>query len=87
MAKAKAGKSKVKLAGDDLCRNVCARIEGRKLILEVDLTAKGKPSGSKKNIVIGTTGGNQAVNDSDADRILKVGVNVYTPNPDADEDE
>lgn len=73
------GKTKVKCAGDDLGRNVCSRIEGRKLILEIDLDAKGKPSGTGKNIVIATTGGNQAINDSAAKRILKAGVNIYTP--------
>ena len=48
-----------------------ARVEGNKLIIEVDLTAKGTPSASGKNLVIATTRGNINIGG------VTVGLNVY----------
>jgi hypothetical protein len=39
-------------------RNVDYKVEKGKLVITVDLTKKGEPSGSGKSEVIGTTSGN-----------------------------
>jgi len=48
-----------------------AKVEGDKLIIEVDLKAKGTPSASGKNMVIATTRGNVQFAG------VTIGLNVY----------
>jgi D-alanyl-D-alanine carboxypeptidase len=48
-----------------------AEVEGDKLIITVDLTRKGTPSKSGKNMTVATTRGNRAIGD------VTVGLNVY----------
>jgi hypothetical protein len=55
--------------------NIKATIKGSTLILEIDLTKRLRHSGSGKNIIIATTGGNQPVA---AQPTITIGVNVYT---------
>lgn len=55
--------------------NVIMRIEGKKLIIEIDLSVKGKPSKSGKSVVIASTRGNAQV----PDREEHIGLNVYRP--------
>jgi len=57
-------------------RNVITKTEGNKLIIEVDLGARGQPSASGKTIVIASTEGNAKIGD------VMVGLNVYRK-PDA----
>lgn len=56
--------------------NIKTKIDGNKLIIEVDLTKKGAASKSGKSVVIATTSGNV---DAGKDGI-KFGLNVYKPN-------
>jgi hypothetical protein len=53
--------------------NVKMKIEGKKLMIEVDLSVKGTPSRSGKSNVIATTHGNVEVPGTDA----KIGLNIY----------
>jgi len=76
---AKTKTSKAKCEGDQIGRNVYTRIEGRKLIVEIDLDAPTQKSSSGKNDVCATTGGNQAINDAAKDRVGKLGINFYFP--------
>ena len=55
--------------------NVVMRIEGEKLIIEIDLSVKGKPSKSGKSVVIATTRGNAQIPERDE----LIGLNVYRP--------
>ena len=52
-------------------RNVEYRIEGDKLIIEIDITADQEPSGSGKTMIVATTQGNKAVGDG------HLGLNYY----------
>jgi hypothetical protein len=49
------------------------------LIIKVDLTRRGEPSGSGKSIIIASTGGNIVVPGGNK---TMIGLNVYTKNPD-----
>lgn len=50
-----------------------AKVEGDKLLIEVDLTGEGTVSASGKSIVIASTRGNVKIGD------VTVGLNVYRP--------
>ena len=50
-----------------------AKVEGRKLMIEVDLDGEGTMSSSGKSIVIASTRGNVKIGD------VTVGLNVYRP--------
>lgn len=56
-------------------QNVTARVEGNKLILEVDLTKDCGRSQSGKSTIVGTTSGNAMVPGHPE---IKYGLNVYT---------
>ena len=61
--------------------NVVVRIEGTKLIAEIDLTKSVGMSGSGKNLNIGTTSGNRVI-DVGGGKTVVIGVNCYTrPDP------
>lgn len=47
--------------------------KGKRLIIEVDLSAEGQPSKTGKSVVIATTHGNKAVPDAN----VMLGINVY----------
>ena len=53
-------------------KNVKMEVKGTKLIIEVDLTKDNGLSGSGKNTIIGTTGGNVEVKDG-----IMAGINIY----------
>jgi hypothetical protein len=57
-------------------RNVAFKVEGDKLLIEIDLKAQGVVSKSGLSQVIATTSGNRAI--SHAGKVLKLGVNVFT---------
>lgn len=63
----------------DIGENIEARIEGNKLIMEVDLTRRLRPSRSGKTISVATTSGNQKIVTEHG--TVAIGVNVYTPKP------
>ena len=54
--------------------NVTATVKGNKLILEVDLTQTHGKSSSGKTTIVGTSGGNQAV---EGHAGIFFGLNVY----------
>lgn len=56
-------------------KNMQMRVEGTKLIIEVDTTKELGESGSGKSILVATTGSPQDVPDTD----LKIGLNIYKP--------
>lgn len=60
----------------DNMKNVTMRVEGPKLIIEVDLTKEFGLSSSGKSITVATTGGNVGVPSHEE---IKVGLNVYKP--------
>jgi len=51
--------------------NVTTKVEGKTLVIRVDLTSKGAPSKSGKSIVVATTGGFLDLGDG-----LKLGLNL-----------
>lgn len=56
--------------------NVTMRVEGKKLIIEVDASVPGEPSTSGKTLVVASTRGAQEV--MAMGRRLSIGLNVYT---------
>ena len=54
--------------------NVVTKREGKKLIIEVDLSQTGSPSKTGKSFIIATSGGNQLI---DPDQKIYLGLNVY----------
>jgi hypothetical protein len=52
--------------------NIEAKIDGDKLVLEIDLSADTNPSVSGKTLIIASSQGNKRVNDD-----VFVGLNVY----------
>jgi hypothetical protein len=54
------------------------KVDGDTLFIKVDLSARLGKSSSGKSIQVATTGGNQPI----GDKGIKVGVNVFLPNPD-----
>lgn len=59
--------------GDNVAVAVQDGKKGKRLVIEVDLSARGTPSKSGKNTVIASTKGNKAV----ADAGVMLGLNVY----------
>lgn len=57
-------------------RNVEMKIDGKKLIITVDISVKGEQSSSGKSMVLGSTEGNVPVAGKPE---IKVGLNVYKP--------
>lgn len=56
-------------------QNMVMKVQGNKLIIEVDLSKKQGLSKSLKNTIIATTGGNIEVPGKPN---IKIGMNVYT---------
>lgn len=56
--------------------NIKATVAGKKLTIEVDLSAKGTPSASGKSDVLATTRGNVTVPGAEG---VKLGFNLYRP--------
>jgi ABC-type polar amino acid transport system ATPase subunit len=59
---------------ESVMQNVAMRVEGNKLVIEVDLTQDLGPSKSGKTTMIATTEGNANVPGHEG---VKVGLNVY----------
>ena len=57
-------------------QNVVTSVEGRTLVIRVELDADGRRSASGKTIVIASTRGNAAIADSDGNQYM-MGLNVY----------
>jgi len=55
--------------------NVTTEVKGNILVISVDLSKENGLSGSGKNMIIGSTQGNQTVKGPNGD--VKLGVNVY----------
>jgi hypothetical protein len=55
-------------------KNVTTKIEGKKLIVEIDLAQEHGPSKSGKTVVVGTTEGNADVPGFPG---FKLGINCY----------
>ena len=55
-------------------KNVEMSVDGKTLVIKVDLTKEFGPSSSGKTIIIASTEGNQSVPDNDG---VKIGLNVY----------
>lgn len=62
-------------------QNVSFAVEGRLLVITVDLDQELGPSSSGKSILIATTGGSVAVAIPGGEEV-KVGLNIYRPVPD-----
>ena len=56
--------------------NIVARVEGTKLILEVDLSQEHGRSKTGKSVTIASTGGNVSVPGHEE---VKMGINIYKP--------
>ncbi len=54
--------------------NVTIKVTGNKLVIEVDLTAEGRPSSTGKTMLIATTGGAERIDCKR--RGVKVALNV-----------
>jgi hypothetical protein len=59
-----------------MATNIETRVEGNKLIIEVDLTKEYGLTGSGKSVKVASTDGNMAVPGMEA---VKFGLNVYKP--------
>lgn len=57
-------------------KNVTVKLDGTKLLIEVDTAKDFGPSKSGKTIIIASTEGNQKVNVAGQD--VMIGLNVYT---------
>lgn len=55
--------------------NVNMKVEGQKLIIEVDLSKQFGNSSSGKSIIIASTEGNRSI--TGADPNVRIGLNVY----------
>ena len=56
--------------------NVSAKVQGKKLVIEVDLDAEKGPSNSGKTIIVASTDGNADVPGKPG---FKLGLNVWKP--------
>ena len=61
---------------DDNLKNVLVRVEGDKLVIEVDLTKTFGLSSSGKSLTVASTNGNISVPGHEE---IKLGLNVYKP--------
>jgi len=61
------------ILGENVDVSVQDNKKGKRLVIEVDLSAKGAPSKTGKNVVIASTKGNKAI----ADAGVILGLNVY----------
>lgn len=68
-----------------MAKNVKMEVKGDVLHIEVSLKEKGEVSTSGKSLIIGSTEGNATVKHGKRD--VKVGLNVYVPNPAAPKSE
>ncbi len=59
-----------------MTQNVSMKVEGTKLVVEVDISKVLGKSASGKSVSIGTTGGNVAIPGHPE---IKLGLNVYRP--------
>ena len=59
-------------------QNLKIKVEGSKMLLEVDLSKNAGFSKSKKNILIASTNGNMGYAYGDG---IKLGINIYKINP------
>ncbi|GCE27369.1 hypothetical protein KDA_28530 [Dictyobacter alpinus] len=59
-------------------KNIELKLDGNKLIIEVDLEQEYGPSSSGKSITIASTEGNIAVPGREE---VKMGINIYKPRP------
>jgi Fe-S cluster assembly ATPase SufC len=59
-----------------LGRNVAVKVEGNKILVEMDLSAKGEVSASGKSTVIASSKGNQTIAVVDG-KVFKLGVNLF----------
>jgi hypothetical protein len=57
-------------------KNIKLKVEGDKLVIEVDLKQNFGLSGSGKSIIIASSEGNQSVPDKPE---VKIGLNIYRP--------
>lgn len=57
-------------------QNVDMKVAGKKLTIVIDLDQELNVSGSGKNVIVGTTGGNVPVPGIEG---LKIGINLYKP--------
>lgn len=65
-----------------LGQNVATLVEGNILTIQVDLSKESGLTGTTKSFSIATTGGNSTVPGYEGKGPIKLGVNVYRPNPD-----
>lgn len=59
-------------------KNIELKVEGDKLIIEVDLKQEFGPSSSGKSVTVASTEGNIAVPGYEE---VKIGLNIYKPRP------
>lgn len=59
--------------------NVSYVVEGTKLIIEVDLSARGSVSSSGKTVRVASSKGNPEVATGPDGESIKMGLNVYVP--------
>lgn len=55
--------------------NIKTKVEGNKLIIEVDLSYRGSVSTTGKSIRVASTEGNKKIEGTN----LKMGINIYEP--------
>lgn len=55
-------------------KNVTTKIEGKKLVIEVDLSKNFGPSKSGKTVIIASSEGNVAIKGAEG---VKLGLNIY----------
>jgi hypothetical protein len=61
-----------------MATNIETRVEGNKLIIEVDLTKEYGLTGSGKSVKVASSDGNMSVPGREE---IKMGLNVYKPKP------
>ncbi len=59
-----------------MATNIVTRIEGDKLIMEVDLTQEHGETGSRKSTKVASSDGNMSIPGRED---IKIGLNVYKP--------
>lgn len=75
-----ANSSKPTLSGKPLgSKGVHYRLEGQKLVIEVDASSHFGPSSTGKNLIIASTEGNKQIEVNGDD--VCIGINIYRTNP------